>query len=253
MAELSVFVDFVPKKGNPTRSSQHQTSCHWFDWKFNKDSHAQQIEKLHENSTRPPMFASRLKKLTNRRQAEKQLIESSRREIQFGDANACDIFCFSQHDNRHQIEAPAKKTITDVVHHQAKSNNITATMFWKNPNNSDITKSSITQNIQRQSYTADAYNSMNKQSTYRRFPKKHRNVLNKRSKSNILAHNENNTGLEDKNSLISLQILAQPQSYTGSRLDINKSKTSPGWCYSVHGKTFSKHVSNATKHACYRF
>lgn len=241
MTELSVFVDFVPKKGNPTNSSQHQTSCHWFDWKFNKATNKQIARISQTTSSQPPTFAARLNKLEQRQKAQtaSNLLRKDKPAFQFGEAHTSDIFCFSQHDNRHQIDAPEKKIVPSVPYHKSISENIRSTMFWEDPTMNSVKKTfGESENVLAKT----------EQPKFRRFPKKHKNIVN-RAKTNILAHDNDKNKPE-----ISLQILAQPQSYTGNRLDIKSNpNTGAGWCYSLHGKTFSKRVSNATKHACYRF
>jgi len=262
MAELALYVDSLPKKGNLSQQSQHRNSCSWYNWSLQDENHfcsnsrldVQVASQGYAQGVKPPTFIRRLERLDNRKRAT---TAEPKRVVPRGEAIAKDIFTFSQHDNRHRIKAPEKKTVLSQHDRQSQSKNINNTMAWS-ANIKDgeyrITKTSH----DRRDYKPDMNDdpvTVNAVS-FRRFPKKHHQQTTpvRRSQSNILSHKEGQKAVR-----ISLPILAQPQSYIGFQATKNnnntkRAKTTPGgWCYSYHGKTFSKRVSNATQHACYRF
>lgn len=263
MAELALWVDSLPKKGNLSSTCQHVTSCQWFDWQRQNKNHfceepslvVGRSKRYNENATYPPRFGKRLDRLENRREASAGGIK---RIVPNGEAQDKNVFTFSMHDNRHQIKAPEKKTVLCSSDRQSQSSNINNTLSWsRNMKDTEyvVTKTSQDREILRTDTHLPPQRPM-----FRRFPKNHHREIPKgmdrrRSQQNLLA--QEGIPCPDKN--ISLPILAQPQSYINFQAELPKkpnarrAKTSPGWCYSYHGKTFSKRVSNATQHACYRF
>lgn len=266
MAELALWVDSLPKKGNLSSTCQHDTSCHWFNWQVQNKNHFCEEPSLvvgrskhyNENAKFPPRFAKRLDRLDNRRKAKPS---SSQRIVPNGEARDKNVFTFSMHDNRHHIEAPEKKTVLCSSDRQAQSSNINNALSWSNNiKNTEyvVTKTSPDRDILRTDCHLPLQRPM-----FRRFPKKHNQQVypigqdRRRSRSDLLTQE----GISDADRMISLPILAQPQSYIDFQAEMPKrptatktrARTSPGWCYSYHGKTFSKRVSNATQHACYRF
>lgn len=255
MAELALYVDMLPKKGNLS-FKQHKNSCQWYDW--NKKQAPNKIDNSNNLSSPPNTFIKRLAGL----ERCKTLNLGDDAIVPPGEATTKNKFCFSQHDNRNRIKAPEKKTV-QLQDRQSQSKNMGNTLDWtRNIKDGEyvITKTSNDRNIYKpdQNYERVQH--------FRRFPKNHENGVNqaikKRSKSNLLSQ-EGLLGQEPVR--ISLPILAQPQSYIGfqavkkpeknsnSTTVFHRTKTSPGWCYSYHGKTYSKRVSNSTQHACYRF
>lgn len=268
MAELALWVDSLPKKGNLSSTCQHQTSCQWFNWKVQNKNHFCEEPSLvvgrskhyNEDATYPPRFARRLERLDNRRSAQSK---EGPRIVPNGEANDKKVFTFSVHDNRHHIKAPEKKTVLSQSHRQSQSSNINTTMSWSN-NMKDSEYVATKTAPDREVLRTDPY--LPPQAFYRRFPKEHspekyQTLDRRRSRSNIIS--QEGVSCNERN--ISLPILAQPQSYIGFQADQPKNVaptkprgrgwcySKPGWCYSYHGKTFSKRVTNATQHACYRF
>ena len=263
MAELALYVDSLPKKGNLAQQSQHRTSCLWYNWREQDKNHFHSNSRLDVQTanqgsyahTQPPTFIRRIDRMGDRRRAS---TAEPKQIVPRGEATDKNIFKFSQHDNRHRITAPEKKTILSQDDRQRQSRNITNTMVWSNnikDGEFQITKTSPDRKIYKVDLNAASIHTPD----FRRFPKRHHASCapkTKRSQSNLLAQ-DGTEGTEPAR--ISLPILAQPQSYIGFQADnakklTRRAKTSPGgWCYSYHGKTFSKRVSNATQHACYRF
>jgi len=264
MAELALWVDSLPKKGNLSSTCQHETSCRWYNWKQQNKNHFCEEPSLvvgrskhyNEDATYPPRFARRLDRLDNRRRAKPTGIQ---RIVPNGEAKDKNVFTFSMHDNRHHIKAPEKKTVLSQPDRQSQSSNINTTMSWSN--NMKDTEYVVTRTApDREILHTDSH--LPPQKMFRRFPKKHGQEVQlgqdrRRSRSNIIAQE----GVPLPEQKISLPILAQPQSYIGFQADQPKrasarkihTKSSPGWCYSYQRKTFSQRVSNATQHACYRF
>lgn len=278
MAELALYVDSLPKKGNLAQQSQHRTSCLWYNWREQDKNHYHSNSRLDVQTanqgsyahTQPPTFIRRIDRMGDRRRAS---TAEPKQIVPRGEATDKNIFKFSQHDNRHRITAPEKKTILSQDDRQRQSRNITNTMVWSNnikDGEFQITKTSPDREIYKVDLNAASIRTPN----FRRFPKRHHAscarqeaLKTRRSQSNLLAQDGTEGGEPAR---ISLPILAQPQSYIGFQASQPKNnstnkaedkmatrqraKTSPGgWCYSYHGKTFSKRVSNATQHACYRF
>jgi len=244
----------LPKKGNLS-FKQHKNSCQWYDWNKKSEIH-NSVNKNSVNSNNlsspPNTFIKRLAGL----ERCKTLNLGDDAIVPPGEATTKNKFCFSQHDNRNRIKAPEKKTV-QLHDRQSQSKNMGNTLDWtRNIKDGEyvITKTSNDRKIYKPDQSYATSNIQN----FRRFPKKHdshENRVVRKSKSNLLSQ-EGLLGQEPVR--ISLPILAQPQSYIGfqavpQKPEIHRTKTSPGWCYSYHGKTYSKRVSNSTQHACYRF
>jgi len=261
MAELALYVDMLPKKGNLSLK-QHKNSCQWYDWNKKQAPNKNLCNKVvAANSNSPQVFSMSppntfIKRLAGLERS-KTLNLGDDAIVPPGEATTKNKFCFSQHDNRNRIKAPEKKTV-QLQDRQSQSKNMGNTLDWtRNIKDGEyvITKTSADRHIYRpdQNYERVQH--------FRRFPKNHDEnqiIKKERSKSNLLSQ-EGLLGQEPVR--ISLPILAQPQSYIGFQAikkpeknnNLHRTKTSPGWCYSYHGKTYSKRVSNSTQHACYRF
>lgn len=250
MAELALFIDMLPKKGNLSQK-QHKNSSQWYDWK------SQNLEVSENTKSSPPnTFIKRLSGL----EAIRKTNLGDDAIVPPGEATTKNKFCFSQHDNRNRIKAPEKKTVI-LQERQSQSKNISNTLDWTRNIKDGEYKITKTSN-DRKVYKCDMNIPVGKTANFRRFPKKHHEGgegkeegFVRRSRSDLLSQ-DGVLGQEPVR--ISLPILAQPQSYIGFQAESKpeapkRTKTHPGWCYSYHGKTYSKRVSNSTQHACYRF
>jgi len=253
MTELALFVDMLPKKGNLSLK-QHKNSCQWYDWK------SKSVEISDNSKSQPPNTF--IKRLAGLERCKTNLGDDA--IVPPGEATTKNKFCFSQHDNRNRIKAPEKKTVL-LQDRQSQSQNISNTLDWtRNIKDGEykITKTSNDRKIYKCDMNIPVVGRPS--ASFRRFPKKHHEgngVVGggmhglRRSRSNLLSQ-EGLLGQEPVRT--SLRILAQPQSYIGFQAVSKpkapqRTKTYPGWCYSYHGKTYSKRVSNNTQHACYRF
>ena len=184
MAELALYVDMLPKKGNLS-FKQHKNSCQWYDW--NKKSSQEAANPAHKvaisNFSSPPnTFIKRLAGL----ERCKTLNLGDDAIVPPGEATTKNKFCFSQHDNRNRIKAPEKKTV-QLQDRQSQSKNMGNTLDWtRNIKDGEyvITKTSNDRHV----YKPDQ--NYEKVQNFRRFPKNHDDsqiIKNQRSKSNLLS------------------------------------------------------------------
>lgn len=231
----------------------HHTSCQWYDWRNKAEA-----VPLKRSSTLPSyIFETRNQRLVgttkirhtsiqasckaNSRQADTSAVTAKRAVVPSGEARDYNLFAFSQHDNRHKIKLPAKKTeLRDDILQQSKSANVSQTLNWDydNPANEDgfnYFHYQRKENLPSYYRKVDDVNNSEfvvgkkEMGRYRRFPKFHNDSLDKyttlqteNQKNCILNHDSSysskneNTLKDNGKNLISLQYLAQPQFYTGS-------------------------------------
>lgn len=270
MADIITFPE-IPGAYNSVLSrngKHHKTSCNWYDWQ-SKSNHITHIPKPKQITAPSDLFEYRNNRLVNTKSLQNRGIKDSclsnwegdilskRTVVPGGEARDYNIYAFSQHDNRHKICLPAKKTdlcntnIPNSPHihnvkvlNQARSANVTETLNWdhKNPGNNDgfnrFHYQRKTADNEIENFLAPGKSKKEKLdlAKHRRFPKTHDDSLEKFSiftKENetncILNHSHHHYGANnqsvpraqtvlDKKDLINLQSLCQPQFYTGSKL-----------------------------------
>lgn len=151
------FVDFLPRKGNSTSASQHQTSSHWYNWAASENNQLA----VYKASQLPPIFKHRISSHENKlKQAKTSEISRARSAFDFGEAGQSKLFSFSRHDNRHAIKAPEKKIVPSVQHHKQVSKEVRSSLLWNAKSSTQIGKA-----CEKPDYDQTR--------RFRRFPKKH--------------------------------------------------------------------------------
>jgi len=296
MADIITFPE-IPDTYNSVinrNGKHHKTSCNWYNWR-SKTNH---IPRVKSRPSPSDTFEYRNNRLVNTKSLQYQGVKDScnanwegdilskRTAVPGGEARDYNIYTFSQHDNRHKIELPAKKTeLSRNVLNQSSSANVTETLNWSHHNQPSNQKERYQRRENLPSYYTQVDDFRNQAMTtsgprsvsaarYRRFPKTHDDGLDKFSK--FTAENEKNCILNhdvsfnkkggnkllDKKELMRLQSLCQPQYYTGSKnvhARGEPQRSAPvkdknqEWNYSFHTHTHSSKVGDNTKYACYRF
>lgn len=296
MTEISLDIDTNQRKGKgPVPMQHHKTSCSWYAWQKNiPNSFQMPCIKTLQKTEPSDQFHYRINRVKNNKEILSKSIKKScyengnkngnvlneRNIVPGGEARDYNTFAFSQHDNRHKIQLPAKKHgVKENIVIQSKSDNVSDTLSWTNSCLPNI-EATGNQNRQRSYTSSQIHRKANtKRTDFRRFPKSHdfsqrsqfERYSNFKEKSPIVAHDVNSSKdnyLKPKSELISLQNLVQPQNYSGASIPSRDKIRSRGdtagssrninseklpWSYAYNLKSHSAKIGQNTKYACFRF